>query len=73
VELAHLQRRSVRVAAGDPVTAGTPLGLVGNSGNTSEPHLHVHAETDAGEGVPMTFEGRFLIRNDRWSQADDRR
>jgi murein DD-endopeptidase MepM/ murein hydrolase activator NlpD len=73
VELAHLQRASVRVTAGDAVRAGTPLGLVGNSGNTSEPHLHVHADTDGGEGVPMTFDGRFLIRNDRWLQAEDPR
>lgn len=75
VILAHLQEGSVRVAPGDRVPAGAPLGRVGNSGNTSEPHLHVHAVrgrvTDpeaqlwTGDGVPLRFDGRFLVRNDR--------
>jgi hypothetical protein len=74
VILAHMQRGSVRVAVGDAVTPDTILGAVGNSGNTSEPHLHIHAVrgeiTDEkelgknGEPVPMLFDGRFLIRND---------
>jgi hypothetical protein len=65
VYLAHLQEGSVRVREGDRVRAGQPVGLVGNSGNTTEPHLHVHAELASGAGAPMTFGGRFLARNDR--------
>lgn len=42
--MAHLQRGSVRVKVGDRVTSGQPVGLVGNSGNTSEPHFHVHLQ-----------------------------
>ena len=38
--LAHLQRGSVAVRAGDHVKRGQLLGLCGNSGNSSEPHLH---------------------------------
>ncbi|TMZ49982.1 M23 family metallopeptidase, partial [Klebsiella pneumoniae] len=49
-------------AEGDVVREGQLLGTVGNSGNTSEPHLHIHAEKD-GEGVPIRFGGRFLVRN----------
>ncbi|WP_408055461.1 M23 family metallopeptidase [Streptomyces radicis] len=37
---AHLRRRSITVAVGDRVTAGQPLAECGNSGNSSEPHLH---------------------------------
>ncbi|HWM37762.1 MAG TPA: peptidoglycan DD-metalloendopeptidase family protein [Streptomyces sp.] len=37
---AHLQRGSLRVAVGDKVTAGQQLAECGNSGNSSEPHLH---------------------------------
>lgn len=37
---AHLRRGSARVRAGDEVEAGQVLAEVGNSGNTSEPHLH---------------------------------
>ncbi|WP_432361570.1 M23 family metallopeptidase [Sporosarcina sp. UB5] len=60
--LAHMQEGSVVVAEGDEVKTGQLLGKVGNSGNTSEPHLHIHAELD-GVGVPLTFNDRFLVRN----------
>ncbi|MGE0800970.1 MAG: M23 family metallopeptidase [Lautropia sp.] len=64
VELAHLQHRSVRVAAGDRVARGDLLGRVGNSGNSTEPHLHVHAVArDSGRGVPIAFDGRVPVRN----------
>jgi hypothetical protein len=39
---AHLQPHSVRVQAGQRVQRGQVLGLVGTSGNSSEPHLHFH-------------------------------
>jgi hypothetical protein len=68
--LAHLRNQSVRVTIGEIVTTGDPLAEVGNSGNTSEPHLHIHAERGGepgvildGESVPITIEGRFLVRN----------
>jgi murein DD-endopeptidase MepM/ murein hydrolase activator NlpD len=58
------------VKKGDPVNKGQPLCRVGNSGNTSEPHLHIHVIKTGGdllyegEGVPMKFHNRFLVRND---------
>jgi murein DD-endopeptidase len=57
---AHLQPGSVRVKVGDHVRRGQVLGLVGNSGNSTEPHLHFHV-TDASsplasEGVPYAFD-----------------
>ena len=36
----HMARGSLRVRQGEHVQAGTPLGLVGLSGNTEFPHLH---------------------------------
>jgi Peptidase family M23 len=39
---AHLQKGSVRVASGDQVKRGQVLGKLGNTGNTSAPHLHFH-------------------------------
>ncbi len=60
--LAHLQRRSVRVRPGQRVRAGDLLGLCGNSGNSSEPHLHFHLQDRAqlfgvARGLPIAFRG----------------
>ncbi|MFF7874780.1 M23 family metallopeptidase [Streptomyces californicus] len=58
---AHLRRGSLRVRAGDRVRAGQEIGRVGNSGNTTEPHLHFHLmdgpDPDAARGVPFTWRG----------------
>lgn len=58
--LTHLQAGSVEVATGDRIRAGTLLGRCGNSGNSSEPHLHYHLQTTAtpfrGEGLPTQFQ-----------------
>ena len=72
VLLGHLQLGSVQVRAGASVAVGDWLGLVGNSGNTGEPHLHIHAQrqgsTEAplgGDPLPLQFNGRFPVRGDR--------
>jgi hypothetical protein len=62
VYIAHMKKGSIQVQAGDAVDESSWIGNVGNSGNTSEPHLHLHAEKD-GVGVPIIFDGRFLVRN----------
>ncbi len=51
----HLQPGSLRVRKGQRVQAGDPLGLVGNSGNTTQPHLHFMV-TDAAQ--PLVANGR---------------
>lgn len=38
--ICHLQAGSVRVSAGERVASGDVLGLLGNSGDTSFPHVH---------------------------------
>lgn len=57
--LAHLRRGSVRVKKGDKVKAGDRLGDCGNSGHSSEPHLHYHLQNTAepfkGDGLPVQF------------------
>ena len=66
--MAHFRPGTVAVEAGDRVIAGTYLGDVGNSGNTEEPHLHIHAQQRLTDGtlhpVPMLFDGRYLSRGD---------
>lgn len=62
VYLSHMREGSVTVSEGEQVQEEQEIGRVGNSGNTTEPHLHIHAEKN-GEGVPITFQNRFLVRN----------
>lgn len=69
--LAHMAPGSIGVEVGDVLEAGVRLGQVGNSGNTDEPHLHLHVQRGApaanplsGEPLWFTVEGRFLVRND---------
>src|SRR5262249_16971086 len=56
---AHLQPGSVRVHAGDQVKAGTIIGKLGSSGNSTEPHLHFQVcdkpELLMCAGVPVNF------------------
>lgn len=60
--LAHFQKGSIRVATGDKVTSGQLLGLVGNSGNSSEPHIHFHVQDSpkfrpgGSVGIPVRFD-----------------
>jgi len=66
VVLAHLRLGTVLPSEGDRIAAGQELGRVGNSGSSTEPHLHLHAERD-GVAVPLVFpavRGRPLRRND---------
>ena len=72
VALAHFQRGSLRVRVGDVVPVGTSLATVGNSGGTSEPHLHIHAQRPGpagapfgGDPLPIRLAGRYLVRGDR--------
>ena len=59
VLLAHLRRGSIRVAAGDPVRAGDVLAQCGNSGNSTQPHLHLQVSSstrwEQARGLPMAF------------------
>jgi murein DD-endopeptidase MepM/ murein hydrolase activator NlpD len=59
--IAHLQPASITVRPGDRVSAGQAIGRVGNSGNSSEPHVHVHLQDrpipSFGEAIPFYFHG----------------
>jgi len=58
--LAHLKLDSITVKVGDKVKTGQKIGLCGNSGNSSEPHLHYHLQNTPiiqdGTGVKCYFE-----------------
>lgn len=59
VALAHLRAGSIRVAIGDEVTTGQPVADCGNSGNSTQPHVHVQVmdslDLSSAQGVPMAF------------------
>jgi hypothetical protein len=57
--LAHFQAGSIRVSVGDKVEEGQHLGNCGNSGNSTQPHVHMQAmdssDLSVARGVPMLF------------------
>lgn len=73
VVLAHLRQGTLRVKEGQVVSQGDLLAQVGNSGNTTMPHLHLQVQTHVdpwhakNRSVPFVFgtNGRMPIRNDR--------
>jgi hypothetical protein len=72
---AHLQPRSLRVKLGDKVRRGQVMGLVGNSGNSTEPHLHFHIENGSSplgaEGLPYSLASFEVVGHGwGWKPAD---
>jgi murein DD-endopeptidase MepM/ murein hydrolase activator NlpD len=59
VALVHLRAGSIRVAIGEKVTTGQPVADCGNSGNSTQPHVHVQVmdspDLAVAQGVPMAF------------------
>ena len=74
---AHLRRGSVTVGVGDRIVAGQRLAAVGNTGNTSEPHLHVQVmdrrRPTAAAGIPMRWPDLVLdpaATDERWATGE---
>ncbi|MFF0694584.1 M23 family metallopeptidase [Streptomyces tendae] len=64
---AHVQRGSFTVGEGDRVRAGQVLARCGNTGNSTEPHVHFQLmdgpDPDSARGVPFTWTGIGVPRN----------
>jgi hypothetical protein len=69
VLMGHLQKGSILVKEGDMVKKGQPIAQTGNSGWTSQPHLHIQAMRKSTgsfwgwEGIPVFFEERNPVKN----------
>ena len=66
VALCHLKQGSLEVGVGDLVVLGDPMAACGNSGNSTEPHVHVQAidrlPIERAQAIEMNFNGH-LPRN----------
>jgi len=64
---AHFKKHSIKVKEGDTVKQGQLLGLCGNSGNSSEPHLHFHIQNgkdmNTATGVKCYFD-EFMVNGE---------
>ena len=71
---AHMKPGSVRVKTGDKVKRGDVIGHVGNTGNSSEPHLHLHVMDGPSpllaDGLPYVFDAFTVKAIDRAGTAD---
>ena len=67
--LAHLKQGSIKVKVGDRVKGGQVIGHCGNSGHSSEPHLHYHLQNTPiiqdGTGMKCFFENVIVTRNSK--------
>lgn len=59
VAVVHLRAGSLRVAVGESVAVGQPIAECGNSGNSTQPHVHVQAmdrqDLTHARGIPIVF------------------
>jgi hypothetical protein len=62
VFLGHFKERSLFVKAGDSVKTGQPLALVGNSGMSLEPHLHIQVHKRTSDTIPWYKEKPLFIQ-----------
>jgi hypothetical protein len=72
---AHLKPQSIRVKEGDYVKRGEVIALLGNSGNTSAPHLHFHVMSSpltlGSNGLPYVFHEFNLAGNTSQESLDE--
>ena len=72
---AHFKQGSIKVKSGETIKSGETLGLCGNSGNSSEPHLHFHIQNTndlaTGTGAKCYFKEITVKRNGKSETKKD--
>jgi murein DD-endopeptidase MepM/ murein hydrolase activator NlpD len=65
--LVHLKLDSIKVKAGNRVKKGQTIAFCGNSGNSSEPHLHYHLQNkpfmQKADGIKIYFDNVMVEKN----------
>jgi hypothetical protein len=73
--LAHFKQGSIIVKVGDQVKRGQLLGQCGNSGNSSEPHIHYHLQNSPvlqdGLGIKCVFQKLVLTKDGKTETRTD--
>ncbi|MEW6523066.1 MAG: M23 family metallopeptidase [Bacillota bacterium] len=74
--LAHLQANSILVACGERVVRGQVIAKCGNTGNSSEPHLHFQIQNNRSfyfsAGLPIQFSDISVYKTPNYEKFDDR-
>ena len=74
--LAHLAPESISVGVGQKVTRKEPIALCGNSGNTSEPHVHFQVQNSKSfyhsAGLPIHFQDIEAVTQSKYDTYDSR-
>jgi murein DD-endopeptidase MepM/ murein hydrolase activator NlpD len=72
---AHLAPGSVAVRSGQRVSVGDVIGRVGDTGNSTAPHLHFQlmdsADALSARGIPCAFAAYLVQREDGWEHVRD--
>jgi len=65
--LCHFKHNSIKVKAGDRIKQGDVIALCGNTGNTTQPHIHFHLQDNPrlhlGNALPIQFK-KILVCGD---------
>ncbi len=74
--LAHLKKGSLRVVVGDVVIRGQVIAHCGNTGNSSEPHLHYQLQRGkdfySSPGIPIQFDAIKVMEIPNYKTYDPR-
>ena len=72
--IGHLQPKSICVAVGEQVRVGQVIAKCGNTGNSSEPHVHFHVQDGTNfftsAGIPICFKDICVTRQEGYSNYD---
>lgn len=74
--MAHMRSGSIKVSIGQRIVAGQLVGEVGNSGNTTAPHLHLNLfdqmdDPLRGKVIPFIFQSYDCLYGNTWKTVEN--